>query len=98
MYNYSWWNILDHSEQQNKYAVIQYWFDGPPVEVKVKPHGNSHSSTTFFCTAESAKRRYQEIARTNKPSEVLQNATQDSGELESTGLQKLPKLHSKKVW
>ena len=62
----------------------------------MKHHGNSHSSTPFFYTTESAKRRYQEIARTNKPSETLQKATQDSGEeLESTGLQKLPKICSK---
>ena len=42
--------IADHSGQQNKYGTIQYWFDGPPIEVKIKPHGNSHSNTPLFCT------------------------------------------------
>lgn len=86
------WYITDHSGQRNKYAIVQYWFDGPPIEVKVKPHGNALCNTPFFCTAESAKRRHQEIARTNKPSEALQKATQDGGgELGATGMQKLPR-------
>lgn len=32
---------------QNKYAMVQYWFDGPPVQINVKPHGNSSSSHPF---------------------------------------------------
>ena len=28
--------------------MLQYWFDGPPVDVQIKPHGNSKGSTPFF--------------------------------------------------
>ena len=77
--------VLDHSGQQNKYAMVQYWFDGPPVTVKPKPHGNSHSN---FCIAGSAKEKHKEIAATSKPTEALYKATQQfGGELEATGMQ-----------
>jgi len=72
--------------------MIQYWFDGPPIEIKVKPHGNSQSGTPFFCTAESVKRRHKEIARASKPTEAFYKATQESGgEIEAAGMQKLPR-------
>ena len=72
--------------------MIQYWFDGTPVEVKPKPHGNSHSSTPFFRTADSAKQKHKEIASTSKPTEALFKATQEcGGELEAIGMQKLPR-------
>ena len=45
-----------------------------------------------FFVQQSQLKRHQEIARTNKPSEALQKATQDSGgELEAIGMQKLPR-------
>ena len=31
--NYYSFYLLDHSGERNKYSMIQYWFDGPPVEV-----------------------------------------------------------------
>ena len=72
--------------------MIQYWFDGPAIEVKPKPHGNSHSSTPFFRTADSAKQKHKEIASSYRPTEALYKATQDGGgELEATGMQKLPR-------
>ena len=72
--------------------MIQYWFDGPPVDIKVKPHGNSRSAQPFFRTAESAKRRHREIASTSKPKDALQIATQEcGGELEAKGMQLLPR-------
>ena len=41
--------------------MVQYWFDGPPVELMIKPHGNSHTNKPFFVTAESAKKKHFEI-------------------------------------
>ena len=67
--------------------MVQYWFDGPPVEVKVKPHGNSQTSLPFFHTAESAKKHHREIAAANKPKDAIQVATREcGGELEAKGM------------
>lgn len=71
--------LADASGLQNKHVMVQYWFDGPPVEVKVKPHGNSQTSLPFFRTAESARKRHRKIAATNKPKEAVQVATQECG-------------------
>ena len=40
--------MLDSNSQRHKYAMVQYHFDGPEVEIKVKPHGNSKSAAPFF--------------------------------------------------
>ena len=72
--------------------MIQYWFDGPQIEIKVKPHGNSNTNTPFFRTAESAKKRHQEIAASNKPREAIYLATQEcGGELEAKGMSHFPR-------
>ena len=72
--------------------MLQYWFDGPPIDVQIKPHGNSRGSTPFFRTAQSARKRHREIAAVSTPTEAIQLATNESGgELEATGLQKLPR-------
>ena len=72
--------------------MIQYWFDGPQIEIKVKPHGNSNTNTPFFRTVESAKKRHQEIAASNKPREAIYRATQEcGGELEAKGMSHLPR-------
>ena len=83
---------IDHCKQRNKLVMLQYWFDGPPIDVQIKPHGNSRGSTPFFCTAQSARKRNREIAAVSTPTEAIQLATNESGgELEATGLQKLPR-------
>ena len=46
---------LDNSGARNNRALVQYIFDGPEAEVKVKPHGNSKQSTPYFRTSESAR-------------------------------------------
>ena len=62
------------------------------VDIQIKPHGNSKDSTPFFCTAQSAIKRHCEIATVSMPTEAIQLATKESGgELEATGLQKLPR-------
>ena len=71
--------------------MVQYWFDGPSVEIKVKPHGNSLTGQPFFRTSESAKKRHREIAASNKPKDATQIATQEcGGEIEARGMQLLP--------
>ena len=49
--------ITDRNGQCHKYAMLQYNFDGPEVEIKVKLHENSFSDKPYFCTSESTKRR-----------------------------------------
>ena len=73
-------------------GMLQYWFDGPPVDVQIKPRGNSKGRTPFFRTAQSARKRHREIAAVSMPTEAIQLATKESGgELEATRLQKLPR-------
>ena len=72
--------------------MLQYWFDGPVVPIKVKPHGNSQSSRPYFRTAESAKRRHKEISASKLPKEALHLATKEcGGELEAKGMCALPR-------
>ena len=67
--------------------MIQYWFDGPIVEIKPKPHGNAQSSCPYFHTAESAKAHHREIASKHTPKSALQIATEEQGgELKMKGL------------
>ena len=72
--------------------MLQNWFDGPPVDVLIKPHGNSKGNTPFFRIAQSVRKRHREIAAVSAPTEAMQLATKESGgELEATGLQRLPR-------
>ena len=72
--------------------MIQYYFDGPEVEIKIKPHGNSKSATPFFRTSESAKKRHKELAATNMPKEAVYQATiMQGGEIEAKGMSSLPR-------
>ena len=59
---YALFHCTDENGCLNKYALAQYWFDGPPVEVKPKPHGNAQSSRPYFRVADSAKARHRAIA------------------------------------
>lgn len=72
--------------------MVQYWFDGPPVKLMIKPHGNSHNSKPFFVTAESAKKKHRGIASANKPSSAMRIATEEyGGELQAKGMSHLPR-------
>jgi hypothetical protein len=72
--------------------LVQYWFDGPQIEVKPKPHVNSKSSQPYFRTSETAKSRHREIAERNTPKVVMEIATKEQGgELEARGLSNLPR-------
>ena len=72
--------------------MVQYWFDGPSVEINVKPHGNWLTGQPFFRTSESAKKRHREIAASNKPKDAMQIVTQEcGGEMGAKGMQLLPR-------
>ena len=72
--------------------MIQYYFDGPEVEIKIKPHGNSKSASPLFHTSESAKKLHRELAATNMPKEVVYQATlMQCGEIEAKGMSSLPR-------
>ena len=84
--------FADANGCQNKYALVQYWFDGPPVKIKVKPHGNSSSSHPYFRVAASARAQHREIAAKSTPKSALQIATcKQGGELEARGFNMLPR-------
>ena len=81
--------FTDGEGSQNRYAMIQYYFDGPEVEIKIKPHGNSKSTTPFFRTSESAKKIHKELAAKSMPKEAVHQAT--CGEIEAKGMSSLPR-------
>ena len=84
--------FTDGRGSQNRYAMIQYYFDGPEVEIKIKPHGNSKSTTPFFRTSESAKKIHKELAAKSMPKEAVYQATcLQGGEIEAKGMSSLPR-------
>ena len=73
-------------------ALIQYTFDGPEVEVKVKPHGNSKTETPYFRTSESAREHFQDVAKSEKlKSAVFTIGKECGGEIEVTTPSMLPR-------
>ena len=54
--------------------MIKYYFDGPEVEIKVKPRGNSKSTVPFFRTSESAKKIHKGLAAKSMPKEAVYQA------------------------
>lgn len=84
--------FADTTGCQNKYAFVQYWFDGPAVEIKMKPHGNSKSSQPYFQVAASARAQHREIALGHTPKSAMQIAARkQGGEIEARGLSMLPR-------
>ena len=72
--------------------MLQYYFDGPEMEIKIKPHGNSKSDVPFFRISESAQKFHKELSIRNKPKEVIFLATQkEGGEVEARGMSSLPR-------
>ena len=87
----------DGNGVQNRYGLMQYYFDGPEVEIKIKPHGNSKSASPFFRTSESAKKCHKELAATNMPKEAVYQATLvQGGEIEAKGMSSLPRNRQQK--
>ena len=76
----------------NKYALAQYWFDGPQIQIKIAPHGNSKMSQPYFRTASSAQDQFKQISSKSTPKSSLETAVhQQGGELHARGLNKLPR-------
>ena len=71
--------IIDKNGQRHKYAMLQYNFDGPKVEIKIKPHGNSLLDRPYFRTSDSTKSHLKEIATTQKPKEALNTLIMEKG-------------------
>ena len=95
---YDWTSLLctflspDANGGHNRYVLVQYWFNGPEIEIKVKPHGNSTSSQPYFRTASSAHTQNKMIAARNTPNTAMHKAVQQQGgELMAIGLNKLPR-------
>ena len=84
--------LTDGNGSQNKYCMLEYYFDGPEMDFKIKPHGNAKSDTPFFRTAESARKLHREISKTTTPKEaVFKGTEQQGGEIEARGMSMLPR-------
>lgn len=84
--------FLDSQGQRNKFALIQYIFDGPEVEIKIKPHGRSKSNQPFFRTSASTRKRISELAMSSTPKAVISDLTKEKGgEIEVRGFASLPR-------
>ena len=68
--------FIDSEDSINKYGMVQYMFDGPEIDIKVKPHGNSKTATLFFTTAKKTREHIQELAT---PKHVIQAVTSEQG-------------------
>ena len=62
---------IDGPGAQNRYGMLQYYFDVPEIEI----HMNAKSSTPFFCTSDSARKAHKELALKSMPKNVLYQAT-----------------------
>ena len=93
--NFKLLNFIFHTDSDNhshKYGLLQYIFDGPEVDIKVKPHGNSKKASPFFRIAKKTKKRIQELALSSTPMKVVQMVTDEQGgELEARGAAFLPR-------
>ena len=84
--------LADDKGRQHKCAMVQYLFDGPEVEVKIKPHGNSKQGRPYFRTSRSTQKRIKEIAATHTPKEAINVLTMEQGgELHARSAASLPR-------
>ena len=84
----------DGNGEQNRYGMIQYYFHGPEIEIKIKPHGNSKLASPYFRTSDSARKVHKELASKNMPKEAVYQATLlQGGEIEAKGMSSLPRNH-----
>ena len=85
-------SVSDNAGTRNKLALVQYSFDGPEIQVKVKPHGNAKSDTPFLRTSESARERIRNIAASEKPKSAIFALTKEAGgEVEVASPSMLPR-------
>ena len=83
---------LDSEGSANKFGMLQYMFDGPELDIKVKPHGNSKMATPYFRTVKKTKERIRTLAATSTPKHVVHAlTTEEGGEMEARGSTFLPR-------
>ena len=84
--------ITDSEGSTNKYGMVQYMFDGPEIDIKVKPHGNSKTATPFFTTSKKTREHIQELATKSSCKHVIQAVTSEQGgEINARGAAFLPR-------
>ena len=67
-------------------------FEGPEVQVQVKPHGNAKGSTPYFRTADTTKEQMQDIAARHTPKAAVTALTkQQGGEVEVRSISCVPR-------
>ena len=71
--------LPDSNGHANKYSMIQYMLDGPEVDIKVKPHGNSKGSTPFYPTSKKTKDCIKALSKEVRPKEVVNKITKEQG-------------------
>ena len=54
-------------------------FDGPELDIKVKPHGNSKMATPYFRTAKKTKERIRTLATTSTLKHIVHGITTEEG-------------------
>jgi hypothetical protein len=70
---------IDGFGLRNKLALVQYYFQGPEIEVKVKPHGNAKATEPYFRTSESAKECIKDMAKSKTPKVLIDSITKSKG-------------------
>ena len=54
-------------------------FDGPELEIKIKPHGNSKQDRPFFRTSATTKEHLKKVASENPPKQAIDILTKEQG-------------------
>ena len=73
--------------------MVQYMFDGPEIDIQVKPHGNSKTATPFFTTAKKTREHIQELATKSTPIQAV--TSKQGGEINARGAAFLLEIGSK---
>ena len=85
-------HFADSDGQRNKYVMVQYILDGPEVDIKAKPHGNSKGNQPFFRTSASTKKRIEQLAVSSTPKAVVSEIGREAGgELEVRSIASVPR-------
>ena len=53
--------------------------EGPEVDIKIKPHGNSKGDRPFFRTAASTRKRIKQLASSSTSKAVVSQLTREKG-------------------
>ena len=66
--------------------MVRYMFDGPELEIKIKPHGDSKQDTPFFRTSATTKECMKKVASEHPPKQAIDILTKgQGGELKAHG-------------